>query len=49
MFVMLVGPEGSGKSHVGRVLEKHLGVRFFHVEPLWLDYYAECQRAGDSR
>ncbi len=43
MFVLLVSPKGSGKSHIGRTLEKHLGVLFFHVEPLWLEYYAECQ------
>jgi hypothetical protein len=46
MFVILVGPKGSGKSHVGRVLERKLGVLFFHVEPLWMDYYAECETAG---
>jgi AAA domain len=42
-FVLLVGLKGSGKSHIGRTLEKHLAVLFFHVEPLWLNYYAECQ------
>lgn len=43
MFVLLVGPKGSGKSHIGRVLERRLGVHFFHVEPLWMAYYAECK------
>jgi shikimate kinase len=46
MLILLVGPKGSGKSHIGRVLEKHLGVLFFHVEPLWMSYYAECQASG---
>jgi predicted kinase len=46
MFVLLVGPKGSGKSHVGRVLERNLGVRFLHVEPLWMAYHAECKAAG---
>jgi shikimate kinase len=46
MFVLLVGPKGSGKSHIGRILERSLGVLFFHVEPLWMDYYAECKAAG---
>ena len=46
MFVLLVGPKGSGKSQIGCTLEKHPGVLFFHVEPLWLDYYAECQASG---
>ncbi len=42
MFVLLIGPKGSGKSHIGRVLEARLGVHFFDVEPLWVAYYAEC-------
>jgi dephospho-CoA kinase len=46
MFILLVGPKGSGKSHIGRMLEKHLGVLFFHVEPLWMSYYAECEACG---
>jgi shikimate kinase len=45
MLIVLVGPKGSGKSHVGRVLERTFGVRFVHVEPLWMRYYAECERA----
>jgi hypothetical protein len=46
MFILLVGPKGSGKSHIGRVLERQLGVRFFHVEPLWMAYLSECREAG---
>lgn len=46
MLILLVGPKGSGKSHIGRTLERKLGVVFFHVEPLWMDYYAECKGAG---
>jgi shikimate kinase/limonene-1,2-epoxide hydrolase len=46
MLIILVGPKGSGKSHIGRVLEKHLGVFFFHVEPLWMRYYSERQASG---
>jgi shikimate kinase len=34
MFIVLVGPKGSGKSHIGRTLERELGVLFFHVEPV---------------
>lgn len=48
MFVLLVGPKGSGKSHIGRVLERRLGVHFFHVEPLWMAYYAECKVKGQT-
>jgi shikimate kinase len=46
MFVLLVGPKGSGKSHIGRLLERRRGVHFFHVEPLWMRYYADCRAAG---
>lgn len=48
MFVLLIGPKGSGKSHIGRLLERHLGVHFFHVEPLWMAYYADCRAAGQE-
>lgn len=48
MFVLLIGPKGSGKSHIGRLLERHLGVHFFHVEPLWMAYYADCKAAGQE-
>lgn len=46
MLILLIGPKGSGKSYIGRVLEKHLSVHFFLVEPHWMDYYAECNAAG---
>ena len=46
MLVLLVGPKGSGKSHVGRVLERNLGLHFLHVEPLWMSYYAKCKEAA---
>lgn len=46
MFIVLVGPKGSGKSHIGGVLERRLGVHFFHVEPLWMAWHAECAAAG---
>src|SRR5262245_3450200 len=46
MFILLVGPKGSGKSHIGRVLERHLGVRFLQVELLWRAYLSECREAG---
>lgn len=46
MLIILVGPKGSGKSHIGRILERRLGVRFVHVEPLWMEYYAECRSGG---
>jgi shikimate kinase len=46
MLIVLVGPKGSGKSHIGRLLASRLGVCFFHVEPHWMSYHAECANAG---
>ncbi|HEX7071882.1 MAG TPA: AAA family ATPase [Rhodothermales bacterium] len=46
MLVLLVGPKGSGKSHIGRLIETRLGVPFFHVEPLWMAYHAACRAEG---
>lgn len=45
-LVILLGPKGSGKSHIGRLLERSAGVHFLHVEPLWMQYQAECARVG---
>lgn len=46
MLILLVGPKGSGKSYIGRLLESALGVYFLHVERLWMTYHAECEAAG---
>ncbi len=46
MLIILIGPKGSGKSHIGRLLESEFGVHFFHVEPLWMAYHAECSKEG---
>ena len=46
MLILLIGPKGSGKSHIGRVLENHFDVHFFLVEPHWMDYHTECKTAG---
>lgn len=34
-LLILVGPKGSGKTHIGTVLERHLGIRFLRVEPIF--------------
>jgi len=34
--VMLIGPKGSGKTHIGAAIEKMAGVKFLRVEPIWL-------------
>lgn len=46
MLLLLVGPKGSGKSHIGRILETYRGIHFFRVEPHWKRYYAECEASG---
>jgi hypothetical protein len=46
MLVLPVGPKGSGKRHIGRTLERRLGVLFFHVEPPGLADHDECRAAG---
>lgn len=46
MLILLIGPKGSGKSYVGRLLEARLGVHFFHVEPHWMRYHAACAEVG---
>ncbi len=46
MLILLIGPKGSGKSHIGRILEARFGAHFFHVEPLWKAYYEECKASS---
>jgi len=33
----LIGPKGSGKTFIGSRIEHLTGIRFLHVEPLWLE------------
>src|ERR1035437_2513108 len=37
-LLILVGPKGSGKTHIGTVIARHLGVRFLRVEPIFLAF-----------
>ena len=46
MLILLVGPKGSGKSYIGRLLQSALGIHFCPVEPLWMAYHAACKEAG---
>lgn len=48
MLILLIGPKGSGKSHIGRLLESSMGIHFFHVEPLWMKYYQDCKNMGQE-
>lgn len=35
-IILLIGPKGSGKTHIGTLCESLAGVRFLRVEPIWL-------------
>lgn len=37
ILFMLVGPKGSGKTHIGTLANQHTDIVFLRVEPLWLD------------
>jgi len=36
ILFMLVGPKGSGKSHIGTLIDRHTDIVFLRVEPIWL-------------
>jgi hypothetical protein len=36
VLLLLVGPKGAGKTFVGGVLERHLGIAFLRIEPIFL-------------
>jgi len=36
VLFMLVGPKGSGKTHIGTLVNKHTDIVFLRVEPIWL-------------
>ena len=52
--IILVGPKGSGKTHIGTVFERRAGISFLRVEPIWLalqegqDGWDEVERAIDG-
>ena len=33
---ILIGPKGSGKTHIGSRIEELTSIKFLRVEPLWL-------------
>ena len=33
---MLIGPKGSGKTHIGTLIDQYTDVAFLRVEPIWL-------------
>lgn len=52
--VVLVGPKGSGKSHIGKLLDQHTEMSFLSVEPLFMsvqdlnDGYGKVEKAVDG-
>lgn len=52
-MIVLVGPKGAGKSTIGQLLEKRLGIPFIRVEPVYLQVrtalspdYPDLERQG---
>ena len=51
--IMLIGPKGSGKTHIGGVIEARREIPFLRVEPIWLalepgqDGWREVEQAID--
>ena len=33
---MLIGPKGSGKTHIGMLVNQHTDITFLRVEPIWM-------------
>lgn len=36
VLLLLVGPKGAGKTFIGDILERHLGLAFLRIEPIFL-------------
>ena len=36
ILFMLIGPKGSGKTHIGTLVNQHTDIVFLRVEPIWL-------------
>lgn len=47
--LILVGPKGAGKTHVGTLVESELGVRFLRVEPIFLENMRSSRLTGTAR
>jgi len=51
---LLIGPKGAGKTYIGKLVERELGIRFLRVEPIWLslqpghDGWHEVERRIDE-
>ena len=45
---ILIGPKGSGKSHVGTVLKKYFGIPFLNVDQLGLENIPKSKLLGED-
>lgn len=45
---ILIGPKGSGKSHVGTVLKKYFGIPFLNVDKLGLENISKSKLVGED-
>jgi predicted ABC-type ATPase len=36
VFYILIGPKGSGKTHIGTLVNQYTDIAFIRVEPIWL-------------
>lgn len=47
--LVLLGPKGSGKTYVGTLVERELGIRFLRVEPIFLEHQRTSPLTGAAR
>ncbi len=45
---ILIGPKGSGKSHVGTIVEKYFGIPFLNVDKLGLENIPKSKLLGED-
>lgn len=45
---ILIGPKGSGKTHVGMVIEKYFGIPFLNVDKLGLENIPKSKLLGED-
>ena len=41
ILFMLIGPKGSGKTHIGMLVSQHTDIVFLRVEPIWLSLQSD--------
>ncbi|MFH1770140.1 MAG: AAA family ATPase [archaeon] len=45
---LLIGPKGSGKSYIGNLIEKELGISFLNVEPFFMRSEEEANNLDEE-